>query len=125
MNKYWDYIDLYKIALKDYDELKDLIENKYKGLTLEQVYEELYEDESLLGMNYCYADEDLFDINYKSICATIQQDENGKVYLSETIEIYDNNEGLLGDFWTYILRKDIERFENGEIRNYERYNEND
>lgn len=115
MNKYWDYIDLYKIALKDYDELKDLIENKYRGLTLEQVYKRLYEDESLLGMNYCYVDEDLFDINYKSICATIQQDENGKIYLSETIEIYDNNEGLLGNFWVYILRKDIERFENGEI----------
>ena len=68
------------------------------------------------GMNYEDCLGELFDLNYKHICATFVKDENGKTYLSETIEIYDDNDDCYGDFWVHILRKDIERFENGEIK---------
>lgn len=110
MSGYWDYIDLYKIALKDYEELKNRFEED-KELTLQELHEKYG------GMNYEECIGELFDLNYKHICATFVKDENNKVQLSETIEIYDDNDDFIGDFWTYILRKDIERFENGEIEN--------
>lgn len=68
-----------KKGLNDYNELKEKVKN-YKG-TFEELCKELG------GFNVC---EEYFDLDYKSITATIKH-ENGKIFLSPWgIEIWDN-----------------------------------
>lgn len=64
-------------GIKDYNELKDIVDN-YKG-----TFDELFDD--LKGHNKDY---DLFDVNFKSITASVYRDDVGNFKLGECFEIY-------------------------------------
>lgn len=73
-----------KIFEQDYKEFCEL----FNGLTVEQAKSKADE----MKLCYCY-DIDIIDINYKSICATVY-DENGVGYISNCVECY-NEKGEL------------------------------
>ena len=70
--------ELEKKAISSYEELEKIVENT--TLSLEELCDELG------GHNF---EDDLFDLNYSWICATIYND-NGKLKLYKSIEIWND-----------------------------------
>lgn len=64
-------------GIKDYNELKEIVDN-YKG-----TFDELFDE--LKGHN---KDNDLFDVNFKSITASVYRDDVGNLKLGEHFDIY-------------------------------------
>lgn len=64
-------------GIKDYNELKNIVDN-YKG-----TFDELFDE--LKGHN---KDNDLFDVNFKSITASVYRDDVGNLKLGEYFDIY-------------------------------------
>ena len=79
--------EIYNKAIKSYNKLKDIVDN-YNG-TLEELCDELG------GHNL---EDDLFDINYDWICATVYS-ENNKLILGKNIELWnDETYEFVGNF---------------------------
>ena len=96
-------LEIKKQALKDYERLKRRF-RKDKHLSLKEL------NHKYGGMNYYCYDDELFDLNYGVICATFRKDDNGNVYLSDNIEIYNDEYGFcMGDYWVKLLRKEVKR----------------
>lgn len=81
--------ELEEQAIKDFKELLALV-NENQHLTIKELCQKLD------GHNLCEDFEPMFDINYKSICATVHYGDN-KFYLSNHIEIWDDEECYLYD----------------------------
>lgn len=79
-------LELEKQAIVDYKKLQKIV-NENQNLTLEEL------GEKLGGHNY---DENLFDLNFGCICATIYLRDN-KLILGVDVEIWDDREGYLYD----------------------------
>ena len=89
--------ELYKKALCCFNELKEKVEN-YQG-TLEQLCDELG------GHNF---EDNLFDVNYAWICATVYKKNKGFV-LDNYIELWDDeNFEFIGTFAIEELKKIIQ-----------------
>lgn len=98
------YYNLLELNEKRQDRLKELIEyreleelvNNFNG-TLKEL------SDKLQGHNY---DENFkfFDLNYKSLCCTIKE-ENNKIILSESYEVYDEDEIYLGERFVRKVEK--------------------
>ena len=69
-------------AIKDYEELKKILKEN-QNLKLEQMCGKLKGHNLDLNKN-------LFDVNFKSICATVYYDENNNYELNPCIEIWDD-----------------------------------
>lgn len=76
-------------AIADFKELQKIV-NENQHLTIKELCEKLE------GHNLCEDFEPMFDVNFKSICATVYYDDN-KFYLSNHIEIWDDEECYLYD----------------------------
>ena len=79
-------IALEQQAIADFKELKKIV-NENQHLTLDEL------GDKLGGHNF---DEDLFDLNFGCICATIFLRDN-KIVLSNSVEIWDDEECYLYD----------------------------
>lgn len=92
-------IELERQALKHYEELRTLIEVN-KNLSFEELCDKLG------GHNL---EDELFDINYKSICATVYH-RNNLYILSSDIEIWQDEIGYLYDdkYDVYNMKQVIE-----------------
>lgn len=77
-------------AIKDFYELKEIVDNT--DLSLEELCDELG------GHNLS---DELFDLNYKSICATIYF-KNNKLSLHKSVELWDDKNCELVD-WNFII----------------------
>lgn len=67
-------------AIEDYNELKERVEN-YKG-----TFDELFDE--LKGHN---KDNDVFDVNFKSINSSVYIDDDGNIRLSEYLDSYTSD----------------------------------
>lgn len=82
---------LIALAKNDYKELAKTVSN-YSGDSLSELCK------MLRGHNL-NSDENLFDVNYGRICATIYQEEDGSFSISNYIEIWNEDEEL--EFFHY------------------------
>ena len=85
-------IELEKTAIKDYQELNNIVKNT--NLSLEELCKELG------GHNL---NSELFDVNFKSICATVFLREK-HLELSDVIEIWDDEKCEEYDLCFYVSR---------------------
>lgn len=74
---------------KDYDELAEIVKN----YSINGTFTSLYYSPPLGMENHNYSGY-LFDVNFKSICATIKK-LNNKPILSNRYEVYDHNGVLI------------------------------
>lgn len=72
-----DIKDIATDAIKAYNELKNIVDN-YKG-----TFDELFDE--LKGHNKDY---DLFDVNFKTITASVYRDDAGNLKLGECFDVY-------------------------------------
>ena len=92
-----ELVEKYKLALKNWYELKTIVE-RFKG-TLEELYDKLD--------GHCFED-DLFDVNYGLICTTIiKKDE--KIELVDNLELWDENANYIGYFDVKWLEEQINK----------------
>lgn len=94
MKKYnKDDIEIFKRAIKDYNELKIIIDTLIKGgYTIEDLYDFVGTKLSETDITN-YEDLDDFkyiDFNYKDMCVSILKHDNNGIYLGETIEIWND-----------------------------------
>ena len=85
-------IELEKKAIKDFQELNNIVKNT--NLSLDELCKELG------GHNL---EDDLFDINFKSICATVHL-RNNHFELNDIIEIWDDEKCVEYDLCFYVSR---------------------
>lgn len=92
-------IKLEEQAIKDYKELQKILKEN-NDLKLEQMCEKLKGHNLDLNKN-------LFDVNFKSICATVYYDENNNYELNPYIEIWDDENCCEYDL-NFDIRKVVE-----------------
>lgn len=102
-----------KKGLEDFHELRTTI----KGVKdINTLVELIYDNPRYNITNDLRDTEGVIDINYKSICATIQQKENSLVVLGD-VEIWDNDGGLgfvLVNIYNYV-KYNTSISEDGEV----------
>lgn len=92
-------IKLEQQAIKDYEELEKILKEN-NNLLLEHLCEKLKGHNLDLNKN-------LFDVNFKSICATVYCDENNNYELNPYIEIWDDKNCCEYDL-LFDIRKVVE-----------------
>ena len=83
-------------SIEDYNELKERVEN-YKG-----TFDELFDE--LKGHN---KDNDVFDVNFKSITSSVYIDDDGNIRLSEYLDAYISNQ--LNPAYENISNKELQK----------------
>lgn len=83
-------------GIKDYNELKEIVDN-YKG-----TFDELFDE--LKGHN---KDNDLFDVNFKSITASVYRDDVGNLKLGESFDIYSLTQ--VNPFYEHISVNELKK----------------
>lgn len=86
MNDKIKNLELEKQAIEDFKKLKKIV-NENQHLTLDEL------GDKLGGHNF---DDDLFDLNFGCICATIYLRDN-KIVLSNSVEIWNDEDCYLYD----------------------------
>lgn len=79
--------EIYQRALKEYREIEEKLKES-NGLSREELYQKFN------GFN----DFEGFDVNYKSLTVTFEENENGEWYISNGIEIYGSEESNKYEF---------------------------
>jgi len=99
-------VKIFRRVVKDYKEVKRLIDKKVKqGYTWERLYDYLWGKSCFQITNKEYDNVDYIDFNYKDMCLSIYR-KNDEIYLGDSIEVW-NDEDL---YW-------IDTFNNvGEIK---------
>lgn len=83
-------------SIEDYNELKERVEN-YKG-----TFDELFDE--LKGHN---KDNDVFDVNFKSITSSVYLDDDGNIWLSEYLDAYISDQ--LNPLYENISNKELQK----------------